>query len=166
MQVYIQSNSINSHLAIITLNLNLQLYFAKKFLQLDLLVDVHSNRKAASKALRCNPDAYSLVFISFSDLVKSGDLKNSLYQIVNPRYARPSNDEIDASNDENDQDTDDLDSWDPSIFSTNISLVVYGDVGAGDVSDVEDCDSTDVSEDSNSDDDEEVYNLISSFTNR
>lgn len=36
----------------------MQLYFAKKFLQLDMLADVHATRQSAAKALAMNPSMY------------------------------------------------------------------------------------------------------------
>ena len=41
-----------------------QLYFAKKFLQLDLMLDVQLTTYDAAEALEDNPDAYGLIFVS------------------------------------------------------------------------------------------------------
>ena len=175
------------------LKLILKLYFAKKFLQLDLLVDVHANRKSAAKALLTNPNAYSLVFVSFLDLINSGNLRNSLYQLVNPAMAvslkkkskerrnntgsvRLDDDDDDDDDDESeDEDYDKNVDWrdfDPNIFNSDIALVVYGDINVEDTptasttnnnnnNQEEELDSTDVSEDSNSEEDEyEVINHL------
>lgn len=124
----------------------MQLYFAKKFLQLDILADIYNSRSNAARALFFNPSTFSHVFVSYNDLVRDGNLRNSLLQIIDPRRADPSNDEHNNT---------DLDwkHWNPSVFRTSVSLIVYGDVAHGSISD-SDTESSDSHDDSSTDEDE------------
>ena len=133
----------------------MQLYFAKKFLQLNVLADVHYDILSAVKAIALNPTAYSLVLLSHEQLnCKTLDsLANSLSQMMDPEEANwpeKEREEIKAF---------DWSSFDPSLFSSHLSLVVYGLSVHGDGilmineddEEMKEEDSTDVSEDTLSD---------------
>lgn len=64
----------------------MQLYFAKKFLQLDLVVDVHMTFYDASEALLANPNLYGLIFISLQDLAlfSPEDMRKILLNFIAP----------------------------------------------------------------------------------
>jgi len=124
----------------------MQLYFAKKFLQLDVLVDVYGSRSSAARALALSPNTFSHVFVSYNDLISTGNLRNSLNQLIDPGRAQP-------TEGENNNPDFDWGAWNPSIFRTSISLVVYGEIATESLSDM-DIDVSDVS-DSSSDDDED-----------
>lgn len=95
----------------------------------------------------------------YADLVGSGDLRNSLLQIVNPPVAVWSEEDASELNDVN------TDTWDPSYFSV-VSLIVYGNIGPDDDSSSYDSDSTEVSFDTDSDLDEEVSDEEEFFSHR
>ncbi len=56
----------------------MQLYFAKKILQLDMLVDVHASVATAVQALSNDDDLYSLVFCSY-DLLDHSSLGMNIH---------------------------------------------------------------------------------------
>lgn len=60
-----------------------QLYFAKKFLQLDLAVNVHLTPYDATESLMDAPDIYGLIFISYPDLLTFG-IEKTLKTIIPP----------------------------------------------------------------------------------
>jgi hypothetical protein len=134
----------------------MQLYFAKKFLQLDILADIYNCRSNAARALFFNPSTFSHVFVSYNDLVSDGNLRNSLLQIIDPRRAGPSKGEHNNT---------DLDwrHWNPSMFRTSVSLIVYGDVAEGSISDT-DTESSDLLEDLSTDE-EETKNIADTVLN-
>ena len=139
------------------------------------------------------------MFVSYLDLINSGNLRNSLYQLVNPAKAVSlkkkrkekristgsvrsdgvdgnynddgnDDDDNDGSEDESDEDFDKNVDWrnfDPNMFISDIALIVYGDINIENTTTTnnnnqeEELDSTDVSEDSNSDEDQ--YEVITIY---
>ena len=69
---------------LIETNRLMQLYFAKKFLQLDLVVDVQVTFSDAREALVDNPYIYGVIFISLNDLLlfSYSDIKQTLMNLI------------------------------------------------------------------------------------
>lgn len=61
----------------------MQLYFTKKFLQMDIAVNVHLTFYDATESLMAAPDLHGLIFISYLDLVAAG-VKKSLDELIPP----------------------------------------------------------------------------------
>ena len=57
------------------------MYFAKKFLQLDLAVNIHLTPYDASESLLDAPFIYGLIFISYLDLLQFG-VENTLKTLI------------------------------------------------------------------------------------
>lgn len=64
-----------------------QLYFAKKFLQLDMVMNIHRTAAACSRSVAENPPAYGLIFVSYAELVKRGIAK-ALRELLPPAVDR------------------------------------------------------------------------------
>lgn len=59
----------------------MQLYFTKKFLQMDIAVNIHLTFYDATESLLAAPDLHGLIFVSYLDLVANG-VKKSLDDLI------------------------------------------------------------------------------------
>jgi len=67
---------------LIETNRIMQLYFAKKFLQLDRVLDVQMTLYDATEALTEDPDIYGVIFISLLDLLAEDNMKETLENLI------------------------------------------------------------------------------------
>eukprot|EP01039_Chlorochromonas_danica_P003987 gene3987-4362_t len=66
----------------------MQLYFTKKFLQLDLAVNVEMTVYDAAESLAASPEVYGLILASYQDLNYNGDIRRALEMLLPPGMDR------------------------------------------------------------------------------